>query len=157
MTNCFVPFSFYQEAEETSKQQKPGADAKGGKKGVAGSGRTSKMAGSGRTSKMAGGKKGKETPAMEATPAVSVPQKPATSMKKRGEEDLDSKYIGKDRSHNYILWGAHYTLQRWFIPCFVLVEHVMLIYFVMLYLYQYLMLQPQMTHTHSKCVTILES
>ena len=96
MTNCSVPFSFCQEAEEASKQQKPGADAKGGKKGVAGSGRTSKMAGSGRTSKMAGGKKGKETPAMEATPAVSVPQKPATSMKKRGEEDLDSKYIGED-------------------------------------------------------------
>ena len=108
MTNCSVPSSFCQEAEEASKQQKPGTDAKGGKKGVAGSGRTSKMAGSGRTSKMAGGKKGKETPAMEAIPAVSVPQKPATSMKKRGEEDLDAKYIGMDRSHNYTLWGAHW-------------------------------------------------
>lgn len=49
------------------------------------------MAGSGRTSKVGGGKKGKES----ATPAVIVPQKPPTTMKKRGEEDLDAKYIGK--------------------------------------------------------------
>ena len=117
-TNCSAPFSFYQEAEEASKQQKPGADAKGGKKGVAGSGRTSKMAGSGRTSKMAGGKKGKETPALEATPTVSIPPKPPTSMKKRGEEDLDSKYIGEDKS-TYITIGAHSSLQRWLITYFL--------------------------------------
>jgi len=72
-------------------------DGKGGKKGVAGSGRTSKVG---------GGKKGKETPAVDATPAVIVPQKPPTTMKKRGEEDLDSKYIGKLS----LICGAIFTL-----------------------------------------------
>ena len=43
---------------------------------------------------MAGGKKGKETPAPDTATSVPVPQKPPTSMRKRGEEDLDSKYIG---------------------------------------------------------------
>ena len=71
-----------QEAEEATKPQKPVSDTKGGKK----------AAGSGRTSKAAGGKK--DAQAVDVSPAVPIPQKPPTSMKKRGEEDLDSKYIG---------------------------------------------------------------
>lgn len=66
------------------------------------------MAGSGRTSKVGGGKKGKETPAVDATPAVIVPQKPPTTMKKRGEEDLDAKYIGK-LSLVYACWCICYV------------------------------------------------
>ena len=63
-----------------------GGEGKGGKGGKAGGGRTSKAG---------GGKKGKDTPAVDAAPAIPLPEKPPTSMRKRGEEDLDSKYIGK--------------------------------------------------------------
>ena len=41
------------------------------------------------------GKKGKDTPAPDAPPSVAIPQKPPTDMIKRGEEDLNSKYISK--------------------------------------------------------------
>ena len=39
-------------------------------------------------------KKGKATPAMEED-AIPLPQKPPTTMKKRGEEEEDVKYIGE--------------------------------------------------------------
>ena len=43
-----------------------------------------------------GGKRGKETPvATEAAPTVAMPSKVSTTMKKRGDEDLDSKYLRK--------------------------------------------------------------
>ena len=39
-------------------------------------------------------KKSKDTPtATESLPAVAMPVKPATQMKKRGEEEADSKYL----------------------------------------------------------------
>ena len=43
------------------------------------------------------GKKGKETPGLPkpGSEDIPLPQKPPTMMKKRGEEDTDSKYIGK--------------------------------------------------------------
>ena len=42
----------------------------------------------------ASGKKGKDTPVSnDLAPTVTMPSKPATQMKKRGEEDLDSKYL----------------------------------------------------------------
>ena len=44
----------------------------------------------------AGTKKGKETPTgTENVPSISMPVKPATQMKKRGEEDADSKFLSK--------------------------------------------------------------
>ena len=74
-----------QEAEETAKKQaaEKGKDGKGGKGGKGGGGASK------------AGKKGKDTPAMDAGLAIPLPEKPATSMRKRGEEDLDSKYIGQ--------------------------------------------------------------
>ena len=43
-------------------------------------------------------KKGKATPAMEED-AIPLPQKPPTTMKKRGEEEEDVKYIGEQLCH----------------------------------------------------------
>ena len=41
-------------------------------------------------------KKGKDTPtANDLAPVVSMPVKPPTLMKKRGEEDLESRYLSK--------------------------------------------------------------
>lgn len=70
--------------EAAKKQAVEKGSDKGGKGGKGGGGRASKA-----------GKKGKETPAADAGPAIPLPEKPPTSMKKRGEEDLDSKYIGQ--------------------------------------------------------------
>lgn len=57
------------------------------------------------------GKKGKETPtANESAPAVSMPSKPPTQMKKRGEEDLASKYLSK------ILYANLWSDQSLIIP-----------------------------------------
>ena len=81
--NIYLPCNeCVQEAEEAAKVQaaKKGGEGNGGK----GGGRGSKAA----------GKKGKETPAVDADPAIPLPEKPPVSMKKRGEEDTDSKYIG---------------------------------------------------------------
>ena len=77
-----------QEAEMAAQKQaaEKGGEGKGGKGGKAGGGRTSKAG---------GGKKGKDTPAVDAASAIPLPEKPPTSMRKRGEEDLDSKYIGE--------------------------------------------------------------
>ena len=75
-----------QEAEEIAQKQavtKGGGEKKGGGKGKGGP-----------ANKAGGGKKGKETPATEVAPAIPLPEKPLVSMRKRGEEDLDSKYIG---------------------------------------------------------------
>ena len=74
-----------QEAEEAAKKQaaEKGGEGKGGKGGKGG-GRASKA-----------GKKGKDTPGMDAGLDIPLPEKPPTSMRRRGEEDLDSKYIGQ--------------------------------------------------------------
>lgn len=42
------------------------------------------------------GKKGKETPIPDnMAGAITIPTKPPTKMKKRGEEDLEAKYLSK--------------------------------------------------------------
>ena len=41
-------------------------------------------------------KKGKDTPGSDANDDFPLPQKPSTTMKKRGEESDDAKYIGKE-------------------------------------------------------------
>lgn len=52
-----------------------------------------------------GGKKGKETPVAinEVALAITMPSKTSTTMKKRGDEDLDSKYLSK--SLTLALWS----------------------------------------------------
>ena len=80
-----------QEAEKAAKKQvaeKGGGDGKGGKGGKGGGGRASKA-----------GKKGKETPAVDVGSDIPLPKKPPTTMKKRGEEGLDSQYIGQSHTH----------------------------------------------------------
>ena len=66
-----------------SNQQEAAAqstDAKSVKKGAGGAGKSAK--------------KGKATPAIEED-TIPLPQKPPTTMKKRGEEEDDVKYIGE--------------------------------------------------------------
>lgn len=96
-----------QEAEESAQKQtvtKGGEDKKGGGKGK---GRAASKAG--------GGKKGKETPATEVAPAIPLPEKPLVSMRKRGEEDLDSKYIGMlvDDACMYMYMYIHSATSMW--------------------------------------------
>ncbi len=77
-----------QEAEEALKPTKAGISAKG--KGAGGGGRASKR-GKDTPSKPQSGKGG--TDGGEGD--FPMPQKPPSTMKKRGEEDNSSKYIGK--------------------------------------------------------------
>ena len=41
-------------------------------------------------------KRGKETPGFDVNEDIPLPPKPPTTMKKRGEESEDSKYIGEE-------------------------------------------------------------
>ena len=41
------------------------------------------------------GKKGKDTPLPDVSSLLPIPEKPSTEMKKRGEENVDSKYLSK--------------------------------------------------------------
>ena len=94
-----------QEAEEVAKKQAAEkGDGKGGKGGKGGGSKP--------------GKKGKETPAADADPAIPLPEKPPTSMRKRGEEDLDSKYIGEG-SLTYILTLYMYIQSRYVVYVFL--------------------------------------